>query len=192
MQLTERAKQLIPHARIVSFSTWKNSHAETIIAIFQKADDEGRYLTDQDVATLKNLSPHLASSLNQAQILRDKAADIIAQARHQVIEKFPEITEPDGGLYPPPRAEACWRDFWHFLRCITYGIAGENEQFTSQKGLENMELLYQELQVPLAAMLWGLERLKISGLQLFSSEEQTQLSPYFDHLIQALQQFQSA
>jgi allophycocyanin-B len=52
-----------------------------------------------------------------------------------------------------------------------------------------MQLLYQELQVPLDAMICGLEQLKIYSLQQFPSEDQQELTPYFDHLIHHLKQF---
>jgi hypothetical protein len=190
MQLSERAKQLIPKARIVSFETWKDDYSEEIIAIFQKADDEGRYLTDEDLETIKNRSQQtVLLSLEQAKFLREKASEIVAEARKKVLEHFPNITQPGGGLYPPERAEACWRDFWHFLRCITYGIAGQKTSFTSQKGIENMQLLYQELRVPLEAMILGLENLKPIILEQLEGEESKNLSPYFDHLIEKMKQF---
>ncbi len=188
-QLSERAKQLIPKARIVSFKRWKDSHSDQVLQIFQQADDQGRYLTDEDLAQIEALNAEQSSAVEKARLLRDNADSIVNCAREQVLATYPNITELGGGLYPPPRAEACWRDFWHFLRCITYGIAGNSPQFTSLEGLKNMELLYQELQVPLDAMICGLENLKIYSLQQFKPEQQQELSPYFDHLIAHLQDF---
>lgn len=187
--ISERAKQLIPQARIVSFAPWKDLYSDEVIQIFQQADDEGRYLTDEDLEQIKTLSPDTSSSVERAKLLREKASDIVAQAREKVLATYPNIIEPNGDLYPPERAEACWRDFWHFLRCITYGIAGNSPQFTSLEGLENMQLLYQELRVPLPAMICGLENLKIFSLQQFNAEEQDSLEPYFEHLTNQLKQF---
>jgi allophycocyanin-B len=191
MQLSDRARQLIPKARIVSFATWSNDYPAEVIAIFQKADDEGRYLTDEDLEQIKTLSPSLSSSLEKARLLREKATDIVGEARKKLLEQFPNIDRPGGDLYPPERAEACWRDFWHFLRCITYGIAGKTTQFTSQEGLNNMQLLYEELRVPLEAMVFGLENLKFFGLKEFQEQEQEELKPYFNHLIANMKQFQA-
>ncbi|MEG4088360.1 phycobilisome protein [Microcoleus sp. Pol12B4] len=192
MQLSERAKQLIPQARIVSFATWKNLYSEEVIAIFQDADNQSRYLTNEDLERIKNLHPHLSLMLEKARLLREQAPNIVADARKKVLADFPDITEPGNDLYPPERAEACWRDFWQFLRCITYGIAGNSPQFTSQEGLRNMELLYQELRVPVSAMLCGLEQLKKVSLQQFDSEERDLLSLSFDHLITGLKNFSQA
>ncbi|NJM86722.1 MAG: phycobilisome protein [Hydrococcus sp. RU_2_2] len=191
MQLSDRARQLIPKARIVSFATWSNDSPTEVIAIFQKADDEGRYLTDEDIKQIKTVSPSLSSSVEKAKLLREKAPDIVSEARKKLLEQFPNISQPGGELYPAERAEACWRDFWHFLRCITYGIAGQKTQFTSQEGLNNMQLLYEELRVPLEAMIVGLENLKTFGLKEFQEQEQEDLKPYFNRLIANMKQFQS-
>ncbi|ACK73791.1 Phycobilisome protein (plasmid) [Gloeothece citriformis PCC 7424] len=189
MLLTERAKQLIPLARIVGFETWHNNHNSSTIAIFEQADNEGRYLTDTELEQIKNLSPNSSDFIESARLLRDQAQEIVDYARQQVLAQYPGITENGGDLYPPERAQACWRDFWHFLRCITYGIAGQTIPFTRPEGLKNMQLLYQELQVPLGAMLCGLENLKTYSLGQFTSLEQVNLNPYFDHLIEELRNF---
>lgn len=188
-QLTERAKQLIPKSRIVSFAHWQDLYSEKVLQIFQQADDEGRYLTDEDLAQIQALTPNQTLAVERAKLLREQANSLVAQAREQVLITYPQITQPGGGLYPAERAEACWRDFWHFLRCITYGITGNQPEFTSEEGLANMRLLYQELQVPLDAMICGLEHLKTYSLQQFPSEESQELTPYFDHLIHHLKCF---
>ncbi len=187
--LSDKAKELIKKSRIVSFTTWQEKYSEQVIDIFQKADDEGRYLSDRDIQQLNKLTPKLKESLAQAKFLRDNAPDLVGKAREEVIAAFPNITQPGGGLYPPMRAEACWRDFWHFLRCISYGIAGVSIDYTSQKGMSFMEQLYQELQVPLDAMVLGLENLKFYSLQEFAAEKKSDLEPYFEQLINQLKQF---
>jgi allophycocyanin-B len=187
MPLSERAQQLIPKARIMSFANWP--YNQSAIAIFQQADDETRYLTDNDLTNLVTLEPELLKYSQKNQKLRDNAINIIDSARQNVLSQFTTITEPGGDLYPPYRAEACWRDFWNFLRCITYGIAGQQIPYTSAEGLENMRLLYQELQVPLAAMICGLEGLKQYGLENFNQPEKNKITPYFDHLITVMKKF---
>ncbi|MGB3557119.1 MAG: hypothetical protein WBG66_05525 [Geitlerinemataceae cyanobacterium] len=183
-QLSVRAKQLIPKARIVSFATWEELHSPETIDRFQAADDAGRYLTDADLAVLAD-SP----SVEVVRLLRDRADEIVTIARSQVLDRFPQITEPGGELHPPIRAQACWRDFWHFLRCITYGIAGGSTDYTSEEGLHYMELLYQELKVPLPAMVVGLEALKVESLQRLGSDRSIAFSPYFDRIISELKRF---
>ena len=185
--LSPRVKELIVKARIVSFDGWQDEFGGDAIAHLKAADDERVYLADAV------LEPMPAGAI--AGQLRDHASTLVDTARAQVLEQFPGITEPGGGLYPAVRAEACWRDFWQFLRCITYGIAAQRTDYTSAIGLSYMEQLYQELQVPLDAMVYGLESLKTASKQqlatLDMAVDATQIDPYFDHLIQSLSQFQS-
>jgi hypothetical protein len=197
-QLNEKVKELIAKSKIVSFATWKNSHSLETIQIFQQPDDEGRYLTDSDLEEIQSISPTTSTLIGVARHLRDNAAEIISEARGKVLARYPHITEPGGSLYPPPRAENCWRDFWHFLRCITYGIAGNKTDYSSPEGLHYMELLYQELAVPLDAMVLGLEEIKAASLKRYPGDrhaartpalDSTTLEPYFDHLIDRMKQF---
>ena len=187
--LTERAKELIPKARIFTVATIEDKYPSSTIAIFQQADDNDQYLSDDDIQQIINNAPQLKENLSQAKKLRDKAEDIVEKARKEVLVQFPQITQPGGGLYPAIRAEACWRDFWHFLRCISYGVAGKITNFTSEEGLQNMELLYEELKVPLPAMIVGLENLKIHSLAEFSPIQHQEMAIYFDHLIIQMKRF---
>ena len=189
--LSDNVKELIKKSRIVSFASWSDKYPEEAIAIWQKADDQGEYLSDEAMEELKIMAPKLKTPLEDAKLLRDNVNSIVSQAREKVLVAYPQITEPGGDLYPPARAQACWRDFWHFLRCITYGISGESLEYTSEEGLGYMKQLYQELQVPLDAMVLGLENLKLYSLEQFSTEKQATLAPYFDRLINAMKKFYS-
>jgi hypothetical protein len=187
--LSEKVQALIKKARIVSFVTWQETHSAEALQIFQSADDERQYLTNEDLSQIERLAPRTALLSAIVQHLRDHVTEIVDEARAGVLATFPDITEPGGGLYPELRAEACWRDFWHFLRCISYGIAGQHTDYTSAEGLGYMQQLYQELQVPLDAMVVGLEGIKIASLKRVEPEYQAELMPYFEHLITELSRF---
>jgi Phycobilisome protein len=186
MALSELAKALIIKARIVSFASWDSTHGEVAIALFQAADDQRLYLTDPELDLLAQLAPASATNLSIVRGLRDRAKEIVDVGRVDVLTAFPDILEPGGGLYPPERSAACWQDFWQFLRCITYGIAGGHVDYTSEAGLGAMEALYQELQVPLPAMIVGLRGIKAASLEGLEPAQQANLAPYFDHLIEKL------
>ena len=186
--LNEKVRELIQKSRIVSFATWHAAYPVELLQLFQMADDESRYLTDEDLRQIQELAPETKALLSIVQSLRDQVVLIVDEAREAVLNTFPNITQPGGGLYPTERADACWRDFWHFLRCITYGIAGQRTDYTSPDGLHHMQLLYQELQVPLDAMVMGLETIKQASLKRLGTTS-AELEPYFDHLIVQLKQF---
>ncbi|MCF4969041.1 phycobilisome protein [Nostoc sp. CMAA1605] len=188
-QLSDKVRELIQKSRIVSFATWTTTHPPEAIELFQTADNEGRYLTDEDLQQIQQLAPATTPLITVTQNLRDRVTEIVDEARNDVLAKFPDITQPGGGLYPAVRADACWRDFWHFLRCITYGITGQHTDYTSPEGLHYMQLLYKELQVPLDAMVVGLEGIKAASLKRTEPAQQATLAPYFEHLIEQLKQF---
>jgi Phycobilisome protein len=188
-QLSEEVIALIQKARIVSFATWSDSHPAAAIQIFQQADDDRLYLTDAELQKITELVPNQAQFTAVVTLLRDSVVDIVNEARAGVLQAFPNIMEPGGGLYPAERADACWRDFWHFLRCITYGIAGQRTDYTNREGLHYMNLLYEELQVPLEAMVVGLEGIKAASLQRVEPDQQELLTAYFDKLINRLKKF---
>jgi Phycobilisome protein len=188
-QFSPQVLELIQKARIVSFATWQDSHPPELIKVFQAADDQRLYLTDVELAQIEQLTPDRAALLPVVALLRDQVVEIVNEARSGVLEAFPQILEPEGGLYPADRADACWRDFWQFLRCITYGIAGQRQDYLSAEGLQYLNLLYRELQVPLAAMVVGLEGIKTAALLRIAPAQQASVTVYFDQLIQELQQF---
>lgn len=187
--LSDSVKELIAKSRIVSFAEWGVQYTPADIALFQTADNEGRFLTHAELNELCKVTPNSQLTLI-ANTLRDLAPDIVDEARLQVLQTFPDITEPGGGLYPALRAEACWRDFWHFLRCISYGVAGQRTDFTSTNGLHYMQLLYQELKVPLPAMIVGLKALQTASLSRVAMNQQTAIVPYFQHLVTQLSHFE--
>ncbi len=192
MELSSTVRDLIVKARIVSFDTWKSNHSSAIIELFQSADDRREYLTDSELNRIQTDSPQTSELISIARLFRDSVTEIVNEARTQVLVAFPGLTQPGGGLYPAERAEACWRDFWHFLRCVTYGIAGGSVEYTSDVGLHNMDLLYQELQVPLDAMVLGLQELKTASLARVSPDLQVDVAPYFDRLIEKMQEFKNS
>ena len=187
--LSEKVRALIQKSRIVSFTSWHDFYPDLAIARFQESDDQGRYLTDQDLDDLSRLIPAIAPYIPTVKLLSEQADSIVDEARTQVLATFPAITQEGGGLYPAERANACWRDFWHFLRCITYGIAVQRLDYLSTEGLGYMQQLYQELQVPLDAMVIGLINIKIASLNRLEPQPQTALAPYFDCLIEELKLF---
>jgi hypothetical protein len=187
--LTDRVKDLISKANIVSFESWQSTHSAAAIEIFQAAESARVYLTDADYQQIGILLPQTANQIAVSKLLRDRVVEIVDEARAEVLKQFPQITAPGGGLYPAERADACWRDFWHYLRPITYGLAGGNSEYLSDEGMKYMELLYRELEVPLDAMAVGLEGIKTASLKRIDPSQHETVAPYFDRLIDRLKSF---
>ncbi len=187
--LSARALALIPKARILGLpGDPRLSVAQR--TIFAEADEQRRQLRPDE---LHHLSDNPRSAARLVGILQPEAEALVARARSQLLEEKPELIQPGGGLYPPFRAAACWRDLWQFLRCVLYGAASGIVDFTSPRGVQAMELLYQELHVPLGAMVRGLELLKQHTIALCPIHQPTgdTVVACFDHLIGSLRGFQA-
>ena len=188
-RFSDKIYKLMHKAQIVSFETWGDTLPEEAIQYFEIANEQNRYLTDEDLLQIQNIVPVNTVLMSIMQHLRDNAHNIVSQARIEVLETFPNITQPGGQLYPSNRLEACWRDFWQFLRCISYGIAGEHTSYTSVEGLHYLKMLYQELEVPSDAMVIGLEAAKKAILRQVPAQQHILVTPYFEHLIEKLKEF---
>lgn len=162
-----------------------------IQAILYSADRAGRFLDATDLLHLQQLRFD-AELIPVLKTLGEHAEAIVDAARLDLLSRFPSITEPGGGLYPPTRASACWRDLWHFLRCITYGIVIGRSQYTSPQGFARLRQLYQKLDVPLDAMVVALESLKRHSLLQLTPKQAAEQAPCFTHLIDQLRAFQQS
>lgn len=187
--LSARALALIPKARILGLPGDPRLSAAQR-TIFAEADELRRQLLPDE---LDHLSGNPRSAARLVGILQPEAEALVARARSQLLEEQPELIQAGGGLYPPFRAAACWRDLWQFLRCVLYGAASGIVDFTSPRGVQAMELLYQELHVPLGAMVRGLELLKQHTMTICPIHQSTgdTVVACFDHLIDSLQGFQA-
>jgi|GEM_PF-253903 len=187
--LSARALALIPKARILGLPGDPRLSAAQR-AIFTEADELRRQLLPNELDRLSG-NPHSAARL--VSVLQPEAEALVARARSQLLDEQPELIQPGGGLYPPFRAAACWRDLWQFLRCVLYGAASGVVDFTAPRGVQALELLYQELHVPLGAMVRGLELLKQHTMTICPGQQETgdTVVACFDHLIGSLQGFRA-
>lgn len=116
--------------------------------------------------------------------------DLVDKARQRVVAENPGILERGGALYPEFRGEACWRDFWHFVRVVSYGIVGGFDKFLGEKGLGIMKEIYGELEVPLEAMVVGVEGLKRGAIEIVGEERRREaVGRAFGHLVEELKAF---
>ena len=91
VQLSVKAKELIPKAKIISFKSWQKTHREELIAILISADNYRVYLSDEDLQKIQALLPHNSSLIPIAKTLRDHATQIVDEARKILLKQFPGI-----------------------------------------------------------------------------------------------------
>lgn len=142
--LSARAQSLIQEQLSSPLFDVSKTPAE-LSGILSRAQEEGLFLEASQLP-----SPG-GTNAQAADAIRMHAAASIDAARAAVLREYRAIDQPGGALYPEHRARACWRDLSEFARVVSYGVAVGYEVF-SDKGVDVMRLVYEELQVPMDAM----------------------------------------
>ena len=110
--------------------------------------------------------------------------------KKKLLKKMPNITEPGGSLYPKERAEACWRDCFHFARISIYGTAAGDAEIINQESLIAIQELYAILNVPVNALTICLKELQLNCGEFYeksaSKKDFLILNSCFDQLIKTM------
>ena len=157
-------RQLAAKAQVLGLPQHPNL-SESSRQLLQHADQERRLLSSSEIQSLCQLSGVMAAPLEQ---LQDQAQPLVDQARRDLLEAQPHLVKTGGALYPEHRAEACWRDCFHFLRVCCYAVAVAQPKFTNPQGMAALGELYAALGVPVDGLLLALARLQELGAQSYS------------------------
>jgi len=176
-------KELIKKSCILGLA-YDTGLPEHIRIVLKCADDEGRQLTTKEMEEIC-----IVSSVGTEPLIRlqDKAASIVADAKKQLLEEEPQLVKLGGALYPVHRAEACWRDCWHFLRIAIYAAAAQRESFLYSPGVEAMGTLYRSLKVPIASMQRALFFLRKKAVAVYAETASQNNAMLLDRCIQSLE-----
>ena len=161
---SDTIRQLAAKAQVLGLPQQPNFR-ESCRQLLQHADEERRLLSSSDIQHLCQESGVIAAPLEQ---LQGQAHQLVDQARHDLLEAQPHLVKPGGALYPEHRAEACWRDCFHFLRVCCYAVAVAQPKFTNPQGMAALGELYAALGVPVDGLLLALARLQELGAQSYS------------------------
>ena len=100
--------------------------------------------------------------------LQDLVPELVNQSRWEMLSDEPDLVKPGGKLHPQERADACWRDCFHFLRVSLYGIALKRTEITDREGMVALAELYSLLDVPVPALLRALAHLRQHSMQAYA------------------------
>ena len=180
-------KELIKKAQLFGLHK-SNQLPERYKTILNSANKDKRLLTLSEIKILSEKSNCDPKSLHA---LQNELPELINNAKNKLIEKMPDIVQPNGPLYPKERAEACWRDCFHFARISIYGTATGDANITDQQGLKAVKELYKILGVPANALALCLRELQLNCEQLLTSSCQQKdveiLNACFNHLISSME-----
>ena len=160
---SDTIRQLAAKAQVLGLPQQPNLR-ESCRQLLQHADEERRLLSSSDIQHLCQESGVIAAPLEQ---LQGQAHQLVDQARHDLLEAQPHLVKPGGALYPEHRAEACWRDCFHFLRVCCYAVAVAQPKFTNPQGMAALGELYAVLGVPVDGLLLALARLQELACQCY-------------------------
>lgn len=177
-----KTKELIKRANV--FAIPSNSKVpENNQRILDLANKSKRLLSLSELNILCEKSNCNAKKLEE---LQNSLPKLINEAKAILLRKLPEITEKGGSLYPKERAEACWRDCFHFARISIYGTAVGETDITDKDGLKAVQELYSILEVPVDALAICLKELQLKCREMYSESNEIKdlkiLDGCFNHL----------
>lgn len=185
-----RLRQMIANARFLGLA-YDHTLPAHCRAIYKLADEQGRHLSTTEMQQICELS-----SIDPVPImlLQEKTQLIVANVKRTLLAEDPDLVKPDGALYPESRADACWRDCWHFLRIAIYAVAANRTSFTHPSGVNGLRELYRELAVPIASMARALSCLREDAVALYAStggsQDAWRLNQAMLHLEEMIKQFE--
>lgn len=181
---------MIAKARILGLA-YDNTLPAHCRAICKLADDQGRHLSAtemQEICKLSSIDPV------PIMLLQEKTQLIVESVKLTLLAEDPDLIKPGGALYPESRAEACWRDCWHFLRIAIYAVAADRTSFTHPSGVNGLRELYRELGVPIASMARALSGLREDAVALYASiggsQDAWRLNQAMLHLEEMIKEFE--
>jgi hypothetical protein len=186
----EQIRSLAQRAQIFGLQD-KQSLNSDLRDILANANREVRLLTAEEITHACHYSGVTSSPLIQ---LQNQASNLVEGAREALLAQQPSLVLAGGALYPQERADACWRDCFHFLRISFYAVAAGESTFTDPSGLKAMEELYALLNVPVPALLIALSHLRDFACTAYShagaNHDVGLLESALNHLIKKISAFQ--
>jgi allophycocyanin alpha subunit len=150
------------------------------------ADAESRYLTPGEMDQIKSFVMSGDRRLRLVKVLTESRDRIVKQAASQLFQRRPNLVSPGGNAYGEQMTATCLRDLDYYLRLITYSVAAGETTPLEEIGLIGVRQMYNSLGTPIDAVAEGVQAMKTMTTSLMSGEDASEVSAYFDYLINAL------
>jgi len=147
------------------------------------ADREARYLSRGELNSLHRYFERGAQRLRIASIVTANIDTIVEKGSERFWQRC-QITPSNSGH--PTFRSSCLRDQSWYLRLITYAVVVGDIDPLQASGLKGAKAMYTSLEIPLRNLAVCMDCLKEVTLDLLNPEDQEEVSPYFDYLIQGL------
>ncbi len=187
---SEQIRALAQRAQIFGLLNRQSLNSD-LRATLAQANHETRLLTAEEITAACQHSGVKPAVLIQ---LQSQVPGLVDSAREALLTQQPGLVQPGGALFPQERADACWRDCFHFLRISLYAVAAGETRFTDPAGLDAMQELYDVLKVPVPALLVALTQLRDLACKAYShagaKHDVDLLESALNHLIKKMSAFQ--
>jgi allophycocyanin alpha subunit len=104
-----------------------------------------------------------------------------------LVQRRPALVSPGGNAYGEDMTATCLRDMDYYLRLITYSVAAGETSPLQEIGVVGARQMYASLGTPMDAVAESIRAMKNIATTMMSGEDASEVSSYFDYLINALQ-----
>lgn len=146
------------------------------------ADEEIRYPTLSEIYSLQNFCQTGVNRIRIARILADNETRLVQRGSRKFWKLRPVTPSNSGNMR---KTNSCQRDQGWYIRLIAYCVLAGNHQPLDDIGIIGMREMYQSLGIPLGNWVEALKCIKEEAIALLG-EDAVEVTPYFDHIIQAL------
>jgi allophycocyanin beta subunit len=158
---------------------------DTITAIINEYDTQGKYLDNAAIEKMKAYFSTGALRIRAASIIETEASAIIKEATAKAL-LYTATTKPGGNMYYTRRYSSCIRDMSYFLRYATYAMVAGDTALLDNWVLKGLKPMYQSLGVPLAETAGSINALKVAVANRVEPAAGQEMAKYFDHLARGL------
>ncbi|RCJ40600.1 allophycocyanin [Nostoc minutum NIES-26] len=158
-----------------------------ITKMIVNADAEVRYLTPGEMDQINIFVKSSERRLQLVQALTQSRDRIIKQAGKELFQKRPRLVAPGGNAYGEKMIATCLRDMDYYLRLIVYSVAAGDATPIQEIGIVGVRQMYRSLGTPIDAVVESVRAMKNITISMLSGEDTSEVSTYFDYLINALQ-----
>ncbi len=158
-----------------------------ITKMIVNADAEVRYLSPGELEQINIFVKSSERRLRLVQALTLSRDRIVKQAGNQLFQKRPNLVSPGGNAYGNEMTATCLRDMDYYLRLITYSVATGDATPIQEIGVVGVHQMYRSLGTPIEAVAESVRAMKNIASSMLSGEDASEVSTYFDYVINALQ-----
>lgn len=158
-----------------------------ITKIIANADTECRYPTPGEMTQVKDFLMSGDRRLRLIESLTGSRDFIVKEAANQLFRSRPNLISPSGNAYGKEMTATCLRDMDYYLRLITYSVAAGEVTPIQEIGVIGVHQMYRSLGTPIDAVAESVRSMKVVTMSMMSGEDASEISFYFDYLIDSLQ-----